>query len=273
MSLSRAEARELLSSHGLRPRKQLGQNFVVDPNTLRRIVRLAGVEAGDRVLEVGPGLGALSEAILEAGGRLRALELDRGLVEILAGRPELAEAEVVEGDATAVDLAQLAPQAEGPWKLVANLPYNVATPVVLRMLEEAPQIARMLVMVQLEVAERLAAGPGDEAYGAASLRVRYHAAARVVGRVPPTVFLPQPSVDSGLVEIVRRPSPAVDPAQASEAEVFTLVKAAFSQRRKMLRRSLAGLVGDEAFAAAGVDPSRRPEELDVTDFGALAAVR
>ena len=179
MSLSRGEARDLLSAHGLRPRRQLGQNFVVDPNTLRRIVRLAGVAEGDRVLEIGAGLGALTEALLEAGGVVRAVEVDPGLVEILRGRPELAGAQIVEADAQRADWGEVVPAAEGPWTLVANLPYNVATPVVLRILEEAPQVERILVMVQLEVAERLAAGPGDEAYGAASVRVAYHATAAV----------------------------------------------------------------------------------------------
>jgi 16S rRNA (adenine1518-N6/adenine1519-N6)-dimethyltransferase len=273
VTLSRGEARDLLTAHGLRPRRQLGQNFVVDPNTLRRIVRLAGVGEGDPVLEIGAGLGALTEALLEAGARVRAVEVDPGLVEVLSRRPELAEAQIVLGDAQRADWDEIVPAAEGPWTLVANLPYNVATPVVLRILEEAPQVERMLVMVQLEVAERLAAGPGDEAYGAASVRVAYHATASVVGKVPPTVFLPQPSVDSGLVQIVRREAPAVDLDLVSEAEIFVLVKAAFGQRRKMLRRSLAGLLGPEAFAAAGVDPTLRPEELDVESFGRLAAAR
>jgi len=273
VSLSRGEARDLLSAHGLRPRRQLGQNFVVDPNTLRRIVRLAGVAEGDRVLEIGAGLGALTEALLEVGGVVRAVEVDPGLVEILQGRSELAGAQIVEADAQRADWDEVVPVVEGPWTLVANLPYNVATPVVLRILEEAPQVQRILVMVQLEVAERLAAGPGDEAYGAASVRVAYHATAAVVGRVPPTVFLPQPSVDSGLVEIVRRPAPAVDPAMASEQEIFALVKAAFGQRRKMLRRSLSSLVRPEDFVAAGIEPTQRPEELDVTAFGRLAAAR
>ena len=273
MTLSRGEARDLLSAHGLRPRRQLGQNFVVDPNTLRRIVRLAGVGEGDAVLEIGAGLGALTEALLESGARVRAVEVDPGLVDILSNRPELAAAEVLLGDAQHADWGEVVPVEEGPWTLVANLPYNVATPVVLRILEEAPQVERILVMVQLEVAERLAAGPGDEAYGAASVRVAYHASASVVGKVPPTVFLPQPSVDSGLVEIVRRPAPAVDPDLATEGEIFALVKAAFGQRRKMLRRSLSGLVDPEAFAAAGVDPTQRPEELSVEAFGRLAAAR
>ena len=273
MTLSRGEARDLLASHGLRPRRQLGQNFVVDPNTLRRIVRLAGVGPGDRVLEIGAGLGALTEALLESEAVVRAVEVDSGLVAILRSRPELAEADVIEADAQVADWAQVAPADEGPWALVANLPYNVATPVVLRILEEAPQITRILVMVQLEVAERLAAAPRDEAYGAASVRVRYHATASVVGRVPPTVFLPQPSIDSGLVEIIRRDHPAVDPEIASEEQIFTLVRAAFGQRRKMLRRSLAALVSPDAFEAAGIDATRRPEELDVEDFGRLAAAR
>ena len=273
MTLSRGEARDLLTAHGLRPRRQLGQNFVVDPNTLRRIVRLAKVAPGDAVLEIGAGLGALTEALIDAGARVRAVEVDPGLVEILATRPELSQAQIVLGDAQTVDWDEIVPADQGPWTLVANLPYNVATPVVLRILEGAPQIERILVMVQLEVAERLAAGPGDEAYGAASVRVAYHATASVVGKVPPTVFLPQPSVDSGLVEIIRRPGPAVDPGLASEQEIFVLVKAAFSQRRKMLRRSLAGLLEPEAFVAAGVEPTQRPEELDVEDFGRLAAER
>ena len=273
MTLSRSEARELLAAHGMRPRRQLGQNFVVDPNTLRRIVRLAGISQGDAVLEIGAGLGALTEALLEAGARVRAVEVDPGLVEILGARPELREAEIVLGDAQTAAWADIVPESEGPWTLVANLPYNVATPVVLRILEQAPQVQRILVMVQLEVAERLAAGPGDEAYGAASVRVAYHATAAVVGKVPPTVFLPQPSVDSGLVEIVRRPHPAVDPELASEEEIFVLVKAAFNQRRKMLRRSLAAFLDPAAFEAAGVEPTQRPEELDVTAFGRLAATR
>ena len=271
MSLSRGEARDLLSSHGLRPRRQLGQNFVVDPNTLRRIVRLAKVAAGDRVLEIGAGLGALTEALLEVGARVRAVEVDPGLVAILSAREQLADAEIILGDAQTVDWSEVVPPAEGPWTLVANLPYNVATPVVLRILEQAPQVERILVMVQLEVADRLAAGPGEEAYGAASVRVAYHATASVVGKVPPTVFLPQPAVDSGLVEIIRRPHPVVDPRSATEAEIFALVKAAFGQRRKMLRRSLATMVTPEAFAVADVEPTRRPEELDVVAFGRLAA--
>jgi 16S rRNA (adenine1518-N6/adenine1519-N6)-dimethyltransferase len=273
VTLSRAEARALLDSHGLRPKRKLGQNFVVDANTLSRIVRLAGVERGDRVVEVGAGMGALSEALLDAGAELRCLEVDPDLVEVLGARPELARATVLQGDALAIDVDDLCPPAAGPWSLVANLPYNVATPVVLRILEQAPQVTRLLVMVQLEVAERLAAGVGNPAYGAVSLRVAYHATAKVAGKVPPTVFLPQPTVESGLVAIERRDRPAVDPAAATEEEIFVLVKAAFAQRRKMLRRSLAGMLDEAAYEAAAVAPTARPEELDIEAFGRLAAAR
>ena len=273
MSPTRSETAALLEQAGLVPKRKFGQNFVVDANITAKIVRLAGVGAGDRVLEIGPGLGALSEALLDTGCELRALEIDDELVAVLRARPELAAAEVVAGDALEVDLDQLVPR-EGPaWACVANLPYNVATPVVLRILELAPQVTRLLVMVQAEVGERLAAGPGDPAYGAVSVRVAYHATAAVVGRVPPSVFVPRPKVDSALVAIVRRPQVAVDVSQASEEEIFTLVRAAFGQRRKMLRRSLAGLVDEASFEEASVAPTARPEELGVEDFGRLAAAR
>jgi 16S rRNA (adenine1518-N6/adenine1519-N6)-dimethyltransferase len=271
VSLNRSTSLELLESRGLAPKRKLGQNFVVDANTVHRIARLAGVESGDRIVEIGAGLGALTGALLETGAKVTALEVDPDLAEILRSRPELSEARIVEGDALRVDLDELAPPLEGPWSLVANLPYNVATPVVLRVLESAPQITRILVMVQLEVAERLAAGPGDEAYGGASVRVAYHATASVVGKVPPTVFHPRPRVDSGLVAMVRRSQPAVDPSVASEDEIFALVRTAFGQRRKMLRRSLASLVPAEAYDLAGIEPTARPEELGVEDFGRLAA--
>ena len=273
MSPTRSETAALLEQAGLVPKRKFGQNFVVDSNITAKIVRLAGLAPGDRVLEIGPGLGALSEALLDAGCELRALEIDEALVEVLRSRPELAAADLVVGDALEVDLAALAP-AEGPeWACVANLPYNVATPVVLRILEQAPQITRLLVMVQAEVGERLAAGPGDAAYGAVSVRVAYHARASVVGKVPPSVFVPRPKVDSALVAIERLPQVAVDPALASEEAIFGLVRVAFGQRRKMLRRSLAGLLDDAAFEAAGVAPTARPEELGVEDFARLAAAR
>ncbi|HET9442970.1 MAG TPA: rRNA adenine dimethyltransferase family protein, partial [Acidimicrobiales bacterium] len=174
----------------------------------------------------------------------------------------------IEGDALAVDWPGL---VEGPAKVVANLPYNIATPLVADLLDGVPAIGRMLVMVQAEVAERLAAGPGDDAYGAVSVKVAYWATARVVGRVPPTVFLPQPRVDSALVDIRRRPAPAVDPAVVAPGALFAVVRAGFAHRRKMLRRSLAATVAPAAFELAGVRPEARAEELSVADWGHLAA--
>lgn len=271
MTLSRREATELLARHGLAPSRALGQNFVVDPNTVRRMVRLAGVGPNDHVVEVGAGLGALTLAIAETGATVRALELDRGLVrvlaEVLADNPN---ASVVEADAMNADWKGILLGAPS-WMLVANLPYNIATPLVADLLDEVPAIEKMVVMVQREVGERLAASPGDPAYGAVSVKVSYWAKARLLGDVPPTVFMPRPKVMSTIVEITRRPAPAVD-AGVDRQLVFALVRAGFGHRRKMLRRSLAGLVTAEHFAAAGVRPEARAEELDVADWGRLTAV-
>jgi 16S rRNA (adenine1518-N6/adenine1519-N6)-dimethyltransferase len=261
--LSPKDATELLAAHGLRPRKALGQHFVVDPNTVRRIARLAAVGPGDRVVEIGAGLGSLTLALLETGAEVTAVEVDPALVEVLA---EVAPgARVVEADAMAVDWAALLDG--GPWVLVANLPYNVASPLVADLLDGVPAISRMLVMVQREVADRLAAAAGDPAYGALSVKVAYWATARRAGRVPASVFLPPPNVASELVQIDRRPAPAVD---VPPDELFPLVRAGFAGRRKMLRRSLSGRVDAEAFACAGVRPEARAEDLDVVAWGRLA---
>lgn len=271
MTLSRREARELLARHGLHPRRALGQHFVVDPNTVRRIARLAGVGPGDRVVEVGAGLGALTLALAETGATVTAVELDGRLLPVLREVVEPAGVRVVEGDALRLDWdAVLGAGAVGgdPWVLVANLPYNVATPLIADLLDGVPAIGRMLVMVQREVAERLAAGAGDEAYGAVSVKVAYWATARIAGRVPPSVFLPPPKVESALVDIRRRPTPAV--ADVDPSWLFNLVSTGFGQRRKMLRGSLGGLVGPEEFACAGVAPQARPEDLDVAAWGRLA---
>ena len=269
MTLSPREASELLRRHGLAPRQRLGQNFVVDPNTVRRIARLAGVGAGDHVVEIGAGLGSLTRALLDTGARVTAIELDEGLVEVL--RETVPEATIVAADARRADWPALL--GGQPAVLVANLPYNVATPLVADLLDDVPLIERMLVMVQAEVGQRLAAGPGSKAYGAVSVKVAYWAEASVVGRVAPSVFLPRPKVDSALVAIRRRDMPA-GPAGVPPEELFTLVRAGFSQRRKTLRRSLAGLVDAADFAAAGIDPGARAEQLDVAAWGRLAvAVR
>ncbi|HEX5365846.1 MAG TPA: 16S rRNA (adenine(1518)-N(6)/adenine(1519)-N(6))-dimethyltransferase RsmA [Acidimicrobiales bacterium] len=269
MTLGPRQVRELLAAHGISPSRALGQHFVADPNTVRRIARLAGVGEGDRVVEIGPGLGSLTLALAETGAQVTAVELDRHLLAPLRQVVEPHGVRVVQGDAMRLDWDALLgpPDPRAPWSLVANLPYNVATPLVLDLLAGVPAIARMLVMVQREAGERLAAGPGDEGYGIPSVKLAYRAEAEVVGRVPPTVFVPPPRVESVLVRIVRRPAPAVD---ADPDRLFRLVEAGFGHRRKMLRRSLAGLVDAAAFAAAGVRPEARAEELDVAAWGRLA---
>ena len=269
MTLSPRDVADLLDRAGHRPRRSLGQNFVVDPNTVRRIARLAAVGPGDRVVEIGAGLGSLTLALLETGAEVTAVEIDARLVPALRAVVEEGGARVVEADALHLDWAGLL--GAGPWVLVANLPYNLASPLVADLLDGVPAIARMLVMVQREVGERLAAPVGDPAHGALSVKVEYWAQAAVVGRVPPTVFLPRPRVESVLVAIDRRPEPAVPAEVVGPGPLFALVRAGFGQRRKMLRRSLAGLVDAEAFAAAGVAPDARAEELDVEAWGRLAA--
>ncbi len=271
MTHTRAELSKILSDQGLSPSRALGQNFVVAPNTVRRIARLAGVGRGDLVLEVGAGLGSLTLALAETGAEVVALEVDRHLIAPLSAVVEPHGVRVVHPDALEADVEALLDGRAAV--VVANLPYNVATPVVLTLLERAPSVERLLVMVQREVAERLAAGPGEEAYGAVSVRVAYFARARVVGRVPASVFLPRPRVESSLVEVVRRERVAVDPALVGEAELFEVVRTAFGQRRKMLRRSLAHWASEGVFERAGVDPTRRPEELSLEEFAALAAAR
>ncbi len=274
MTHSGADIAQLLSAHGLRPSRALGQNFVADPNTVRRIARLAGLVAGDRVLEIGAGLGSLTLALAETGARVVAVETDRHLVPVLRAVVQPAGVEVVEGDALTLDLARLLAahgEGDGAWSLVANLPYNLATPLVMRTLTEVPAVTRLLVMVQREVGERIAAGVGDDGYGAVSVRVAYFARAEVVGRVPASVFIPRPRVESVLVRLVRRAEPAVDPAIVSYERLDAVVRAGFGQRRKMLRRALAGVVEPAAFARSGVRPEARAEELDIAAWGRLAA--
>jgi 16S rRNA (adenine1518-N6/adenine1519-N6)-dimethyltransferase len=269
---SGADIAQLLSAHGIHPSRALGQNFVADPNTVRRIARLSGAGVGTNVLEIGAGLGSLTLALVETGARVVAVETDRHVLPVLRSVVEPAGVEVIEGDALSLDLAGLLAERDpGPWSLVSNLPYNVATPLVMRTLTEVPAVDHLLVMVQREVGERMAAEPGRGAYGSVSVRIAYFARAQVVGRVPATVFVPRPRVESVLVRLDRRPTPAVDPALVSYERLAEVVRAGFAQRRKMLRRSLAGVVEPEAFERAGVRPDARAEELDVEAWGRLAA--
>ena len=273
--LGAAEIRELAARHGIRPTKQWGQNFVVDGNTVRRIVRVAGVGRGDTVVEVGPGLGSLTLALLPVVDRVVAVEVDPGLAAALpetvaSHAPGLVDRlEVVHADAMAVTALPGPP----PTALVANLPYNVSVPVVLRFLELFPSLRTILVMVQLEVADRLAAPPGSRTYGVPSVKAAWYADVRLAGHVSRSVFWPVPNVDSGLVALTRREPP---PSAASREEVFACIDAAFAQRRKTLRAALAPWAGSPALAeaalvAAGVDPRTRGEQLDVVAFAAVAS--
>lgn len=267
MTLTRTQAAALLEAHGLEPSRALGQNFVVDPNTVRRIARLAEVGPGDHVVEIGAGLGSLTLALADTGASVTAVEIDRHVLPVLRTVVADHDVTVVEGDALEIDWGPVLAAAPS-WTLVANLPYNVATPLVLDLLDEVPAITRMLVMVQREAGERLAADVGDPAYGIPSVKVRYWAEARLAGKVGPDVFLPRPKVDSALVAIERRSAPAVE---VDAERMFTLVRAGFGQRRKMLRRSLSGLVDPSAFVAAEVRPEARAEELDVAAWARLTS--
>ena len=274
-----ADIRLLANRIGLRPTKALGQNFVHDANTIRRITRIADLAPGDVVLEVGPGLGSLTLGLLDAGARVVAVEVDPRLAAVLPETireraPGLAnDLTVIARDARRLD-TRLDPP---PTALVANLPYNVAVPVLLHLLELLPSIRHGLVLLQSEVADRLAAPPGSRAYGVPSVKTAWYARAERAGAVPRSVFWPVPNVDSGLVRLVRTEPPPL-PAGVDRADVFAVIDAAFAQRRKMLRSALAAWAGSVTAAEfvlvrAHVDPRARAETLDVAAFARLASAR
>jgi len=269
--LGAGEIRALARELGLRPSKRLGQNFVIDPNTVTRIARLAGARPGMTAVEVGPGLGSLTLALLQQDARVIAIEVDPVLAQRLPATIDArlpgADLEVIQADAMRIAKVPGEPSA-----LVANLPYNVAVPVLLHLLAAVPSIDTGLVMVQKEVAERLVAAPGGKAYGVPSAKVRWFAEASYAGDVSPKVFWPEPNVDSGLVRLARANPPA---CSASRAEVFGVIDAAFAQRRKSMRSAIAGLCGSSdraelALRAAGIDPALRGEVLTVADFARLS---
>ncbi|MGP4112191.1 16S rRNA (adenine(1518)-N(6)/adenine(1519)-N(6))-dimethyltransferase RsmA [Streptomyces sp. 4N509B] len=277
--LGPGDVRALAAALRLRPTKQLGQNFVTDANTIRRIARAAEVGEQDTVLEVGPGLGSLTLALLPRARHLTAVEIDDTLAAALpatlaARLPHLTDRfTLVHADALRLTPDEL--PGPPPDALVANLPYNVAVPVLLHLLEGLPSLRRALVMVQSEVADRLSASPGTKSYGVPTVKAAWYAEARRAGAVGRTVFWPQPNVDSALVSLTRREPPATT---AGRAEVFAVVDAAFAQRRKTLRAALAGWAGspaaaEAACAAAGVSPQARGESLTVHDFARLAEAR
>lgn len=271
MTHSSRDLRRLLDHHGLAPRRDLGQNFVADPNTVRRIAAWAGVHEGDHVIEIGAGLGSLTLALAATGARVTAVEVDRGVVpvlrEVVADHPSVT---VVEADVMRLDWGTVLGD-DDPAVVVANLPYNIATPLVCDLLDHVPGVGRLVVMVQREVAERFVARPGTKAYGAVTVKVAYWATGRILGTVPASVFLPRPNVESAVVELVRR-----DPPDADRERLFDLVRRGFGHRRKMLRRALDGVVTPEAFERAGVAPTDRAEALDLEDWcrlsGAVAEV-
>ena len=276
--LTPGDVRRLLAAHGVAPRKARGQNFVVDPNTVRKVVRDAGVRPGDVVCEVGPGLGSLTLALREAGAWVTAVEIDEGLARALA---EVLHGDdgvrVVQADALRIDLGAVTQQAAEAWGavaaprlLVANLPYNVATPILMEALATGA-FGRILVMVQKEVGRRWAAGVGDELYGAVSVKIAAQADVRIAAQVSRSAFYPVPNVDSVTVRL--EPRPWEWPVQ--RAELFRLVEAGFAQRRKRLRNSLSRhdlppLAVEDALARAGLDRGARAEELTVAQWVALA---
>jgi 16S rRNA (adenine1518-N6/adenine1519-N6)-dimethyltransferase len=291
VTLSSRDIKDLLSSADLEPRKSLGQNFVSDPNTVRRIARLAGVGPGDQVVEIGAGLGSLTLALIETGASVTAIETDPHLVPLLkanlvakqavakqavakqavakqdSGIQAYGRAHVVHADARELNWNEVLP--DGEWTLVANLPYNVATSLVLDVLDDVPQVKRLLVMVQREAGERLVATGGDKSFGAVSIRVAMRAQGRIVGTVSPEVFHPKPKVTSVLVWLARHDESPV-PRDIDETQLLALLKAGFAQRRKMLRGALRGMASSEQLEDSGIRPEARAEELRLADWVALA---
>jgi 16S rRNA (adenine1518-N6/adenine1519-N6)-dimethyltransferase len=267
--LGPAEIRELAARLGVAPTKKLGQNFLHDPNTIRRIVAAAGLRPDDVALEVGPGLGSLTLGLVGAVRHVHAVEIDPRLAAALPATVAAGNLTVHPADALRIRAADLDPP---PTMLVANLPYNVAVPVMLHLLAELPALRGGLVMVQKEVADRLTAGPGSKVYGVPSVKLAWYAEARPAGRVPPAVFWPVPNVDSGLVAFTRH----TPPGAADRKAVFAVVDAAFAQRRKTLRAALAGWAGgpdraEKLLMAAGISPQARGESLTVGQFADIAA--
>ncbi len=274
--LGASEIRRLAADLDVTPTKKLGQNFVVDANTVRKIVTAAGVSASDRVVEIGPGLGSLTLAILETGASVVAVEIDHRLAERL---PHTAAAHGVPADRLEVidaDALRVTELPGEPSVLVANLPYNVSVPVLLHFLETFPHLQRGVVMVQAEVGERLAAPPGSKVYGAPSVKAAWYGAWRLAGTVSRQVFWPVPNVDSVLVGFERDAEPRG--SEEHRRRTFEIVDAAFQQRRKMLRQALAGVLGGSAAAAsatleqAGVDPTLRGEQLSIEDYARIGAL-
>lgn len=281
--LGAADIRRIAAEAGIHPTKKFGQNFVIDPGTVRKIVQESGVSAGDTVLEVGPGLGSLTLALLEAGTDVTAIEIDPPLAQrlpntVMEFMPQAADRlHVINHDALSVTAEDTPELSTAPHiTLVANLPYNVATPIILTLLERFPQLDRFTVMVQKEVADRLAAKPGSKIYGTPSVKLAWYGIAQRSAMIGRNVFWPAPNVDSALVTFTRYPGgqlPEASSLGVARDDVFALVDAAFGQRRKTLHAALKHMVSPEAFTASGIDPTRRGETLTIEEFTRLTVAR
>ncbi len=267
MTLTRSRVLDLLDRYRVTPSRAMGQNFVVDPNTIAAMVRAAKLEPECSVVEIGPGLGSLTRALAAEAAHVLAVEADRHLLAPLAETVDLPNVEIVHADATTGDWRTRLGPSDRRWALVANLPYNIAVPLILDLLDHEPRIETFTVMVQKEMAERLAAPVGTRAYGIPTLKVAYWCEARIVRSVPDSVFHPRPRVSSAVVRLDRLPAPSVE---ADPNRLFTLVRAAFGRRRQMLRRSLAAHLSPDDFTRAAIDPTARPQQLTLADFARLA---
>ena len=265
MVIGKSDLKNIMEKHDLKPSKSLGQNFVVDPNTILKIIRAANIEKHQQILEIGPGLGSLT-AQLSTTSKVVAIELDRYLVpaleEVLNHFGERENVEIIHQDAMKIDWKEFFSHRQGIWKMVANLPYNIATPLIVTLLENAPEIQSIFVMGQLEVGERFAASPKSKAYGIPSVKAQYWAETIVLGKVSPNVFLPIPKVDSAILQIIRKPSPP----EVNYTNFSRLIQTAFQHRRKMIRKSLNTLIPMSNFTIAEISPQSRPEELSVADW-------
>ena len=272
MGLGRGDIVKLLERFELAPSRALGQNFLCDPNMAARIARLAEISSSDYVVEVGPGFGSLTVELARLACKVVAIEFDRYLIDALAevlSQREISNVEIVIADALTADYPSLL-SAAPRWKLVSNLPYNISTTLVLSMLEEQKMITDMVVMVQREVGERMCATPGSSEFSQVALKLGYFASAKVVSVVSREVFLPKPNVDSVLVKIARRAPSELDLDEMTYDVLFSLAKLAFANRRQMLRRTLSPRMSAEQIRAAGIDPARRPETLELREWRALA---
>ena len=269
MVIGKSDLKNIMEQHDLKPSKSLGQNFVVDPNTILKVIRAANIEKHQQILEIGPGLGSLTSQ-LSATSKVVAIELDRYLIpaleEVLNHFGERENVEIIHQNAMKIDWKEFFSHRQGIWKMVANLPYNIATPVIVNLLENAPEIQSIFVMVQLEVGERFAASPKSKAYGIPSVKAQYWAETKVLGKVSPNVFLPVPKVDSAILQIIRKPSPP----EVNYTNFSRLIQTAFQHRRKMIRKSLSTLIPVSNFTIAEISPQSRPEELSVADWVKLA---